>query len=103
MTFRHAACYPPFARLVRFVYSAELEAECRQSAEHLRHVLARAIKEESLPEAEVIGPAPCFVARVKDRYYWQVIVRASGTKRLHALLDHVPPGWTIDVDPVDLL
>jgi len=105
LSFRKAARYPPFARLIRFVYSAEGEQQCRQSAENLRAILRRAIVEESLSDTEIIGPAPCFAARVKDRYNWQLIVRTGSrtNKDLRRLLDHVPPGWAIDVDPVDLL
>jgi primosomal protein N' (replication factor Y) len=105
MSFRETARYPPFARLIRLVYSNEDESRCRQSAVNLRSILERAIVEQAATGGEIIGPAPCFVARMKNRYYWQVIVRgpATGAKQLHALLDYVPPGWTIDVDPVDLL
>jgi primosomal protein N' (replication factor Y) len=105
MSFRAAACYPPFARLIRFVYSSEGESQCHQSAENLRHILERAIREQQIEGAELIGPAPCFVAKVKNRYFWQLIARRpAGTGRgLHALLDYVPAGWAIDVDPVDLL
>lgn len=105
MSFRQSACYPPFARLLRLVYSAEREENCRQSAHNLRAILERAIGEEGVPGTELIGPAPCFVARVKNRYYWQVIIRAGrdGSRELHRLLDYVPAGWTVDVDPVDLL
>lgn len=107
MSFRRATRYPPFARLVRFVYSAEHESLCRQSAQNLRSILERAIETGRLDGVEIIGPAPCFVARVKGRYYWQVIARSSAPNgqvaALHRLLDYVPTGWTIDVDPVDLL
>jgi primosomal protein N' (replication factor Y) len=105
MAFRESARYPPFARLIRFVYSNERESLCRQSAANLRAILEKAIQEEALNGAEIIGPAPCFVARMKNRYYWQIIARGggNGSASLHALLDYIPPGWTIDVDPVDLL
>lgn len=105
MSFRQSALYPPFARLVRFVYSSEGETQCRRSAENLRAILANAIDAEKLSGMEIIGPAPCFAARVKNRYYWQVIVRARARANsdLHRLLDYVPPGWAVDVDPVDLL
>lgn len=101
MAFRRSARYPPFARLVRFVYTSEQEWQCKESAQNLRAILERAISQEGTAGAEVIGPAPCFVARVKDRYYWQVIVRSLGDP--HPLLDYVPSGWSVDVDPVDLL
>ncbi|HEX6508866.1 MAG TPA: primosomal protein N' [Chloroflexota bacterium] len=105
IVFREGARYPPFARLMRFVYSAERESLCRQSAANLRSILERAIEAEELRGAEIIGPAPCFVARIKNRYYWQIIARGGEGRNssLHPLVDYVPPGWTIDVDPVDLL
>src|SRR5947209_14629356 len=105
MSFRHSACYPPFARLVRLVYSDEDESRCRKAATNLRTIFERGIEEAELNSITIIGPAPCFVARVKNRYYWQVIARgpAGNIRQLHTLLDYVPPGWTIDVDPVDLL
>jgi primosomal protein N' (replication factor Y) len=105
MSFRHAAQYPPFARMIRFVYSSEEHDRCHQAASNLRAILKKAIREEGLPGIEIIGPAPCFVAKVKGRYYWQLIARgpAGGGKGLHRLLEYVPPGWSIDVDPVDLL
>lgn len=104
VAFRQSAGYPPFARMIRFVYSSEREGSCRQSSQNLRAILERAILEEGLHGAEMIGPAPCFVAKIKNRYQWQLIARGSGPGvDLHPLLDHVPPGWTVDVDPVDLL
>ena len=48
MSFRESALYPPFARLIRFVYSNELESLCRQSAGNLRAILERAIVGEDL-------------------------------------------------------
>jgi len=106
MSFRESAGYPPFARLVRFVYSSEVEQACRQSALNLRAIFERGIDEEGLTGVDLIGPAPCFIARIKNRYYWHLIARAGGSdgpSRLHRLLDYVPPGWVVDVDPVDLL
>lgn len=104
LQFRVSACYPPFARLVRFVYSSGSEGACRESAENLKSILRRAIEEESLAGIELIGPAPCFISKIKNRYYWQLIARGDAPNRdVHPLLDHVPAGWTVDVDPVDLL
>ncbi len=111
MSFRRSAWYPPFARLIRFVYTAKSENDCRHSATKLRAILQQAIDEGNGNGDEIIGPAPCFVARVNDRYFWQLIARSrlqpgASTRShsgLHYLLDHVPPGWKVDVDPVDLL
>jgi primosomal protein N' (replication factor Y) len=105
IAFRRAAGYPPFTRMIRFVYSSENLDQCRQSAANFRAVIERAMAEDGLSGIELIGPAPCFVARVKSRYYWQLIARGVGRTGggLQGLLDYVLPGWSVDVDPVDLL
>jgi primosomal protein N' (replication factor Y) len=106
MRFREAACYPPFARLIRFVYSDERGDACALSARNLRAILEKAIAAEQFKGAEIIGPAPCFIGRIKNRYYWQIIARiptGANPRGLHPLLDYVPPGWVVDVDPTDLL
>lgn len=105
MTFRLAACYPPFARMVRFVYSGEQPDLVQQSAHNLRSILEKGMAEAGITDVEIIGPAPCFVARARGRYYWQIIARGRGpaNTNLQKLLEYVPAGWTIDVDPVDLL
>ncbi|MGH2447992.1 MAG: replication restart helicase PriA, partial [Chloroflexota bacterium] len=102
MSFRRDAGYPPFSRLLRFVYSDEDEVRCHDAARLLRAALLRAVEENNI-SADVIGPAPCFIAKIKNRYFWQIIVRGSGGAALHSLLDYVTAGWTVDVDPVDLL
>jgi primosomal protein N' (replication factor Y) len=105
MSFRQAAGYPPHARLARFVYTAENAESCRQSAMSFRKLLENAVAQDGFEGIELIGPAPCFAARVNSSYRWQIIARAgqkSGV-RLAQLRDYMPRGWSIDVDPVDLL
>lgn len=103
IAFRRSARYPPFARLVRFIYSSEDPEDCRHAAEYLQTVLHAAIENGELPPLDVIGPAPSFTARAKGRYFWQAIVRADEGHSWGRLFDYVPTGWAIDVDPVDLL
>jgi primosomal protein N' (replication factor Y) (superfamily II helicase) len=105
IAFRRTACYPPFARMIRFVYSSQDLDQCKQSAANFRAVIERAMRDDELSGIELIGPAPCFVAKVKSRYYWQLIARGTGRTGggLQSLLDYVLPGWSVDVDPVDLL
>ena len=55
-----------------------------------------------LTDVEVIGPAPAFPERVKGRYRWHTILRG---RDLHSFLEGmpIPPGWTVDIDPVTVL
>ncbi len=96
--FRAEAGYPPFAQLLRLVYTDEDEAACRAAGEALAARLRAALP--LVRHGEVVGPAPCFIGKIEGRYLWQVLVRADD---VHPLLPLVPPGWTRDVDPVSLL
>ncbi len=102
MEFRHRQVYPPYARLVRLIYSNSDESQCRRQAETLFHVLKNRIDRLGLPGISLIGPAPCFMSRINGRYRWHLIVRARDPL---ALLrdDPPPPGWQVDVDPLDVL
>lgn len=100
--FRREQGYPPFGRLVRFVYSASDERRCWREAGRLRRALHERIETLADPELRLIGPAPCYAQRVRGRFRWQIVVRGE---QLEPLLDGLvlPPGWIIDVDPVNLL
>lgn len=96
--FRQEAGYPPFARLLRLVYSDPHEDVCKAEGERLAARLRAALS--LVRGGEVVGPAPCFIGKIEGRYLWQVLVRADD---VHPLLSLVPPGWTRDVDPMSLL
>jgi len=101
MRFRRDTAYPPAARLIRLVYSSPSEEDCRRAGIELRAALVAVGEDDAT--TDVIGPAPCFAARVRGKHYWQIILRAPTLAALRPLLDYVPAGWSIDVDPIDLL
>jgi primosomal protein N' len=54
-----------------------------------------------LPDIDVLGPTPPQVARVRGRYRWALLVEGIEPAALVRELD-LPPGWVIDVDPVNV-
>lgn len=102
LDFRRRHRYPPFSRLVRFVFRHADEAVCAREGERFLRMLAATVERVGLEEVDIMGPTPCFAAKARGRYQWQLVVRST---RLDALLAdlRVPPAWQIDVDPLSLL
>jgi primosomal protein N' (replication factor Y) len=102
LDFRHRHRYPPFSRLARFVYRHADEAICAREGDKLARTIALIAEHEGVADLDIMGPTPCFAAKVRDLYQWQVILRSG---ELDAVLRElrVPGGWQVDVDPVSML
>jgi primosomal protein N' (replication factor Y) len=103
--------YPPFARLLRLEYRHRDPVEAEKQAQQLAETLKaqntlQAIRTipENLPRLsnyDIIGPAPCFFAKMNDIYRWQVILR--GPEPIAQIKTKISDGWRIEVDPPSLL
>jgi primosomal protein N' (replication factor Y) len=93
--------YPPFNRLVRLEYRAfdpvKAEAEARAMAARL----SKDIVTEARIQTDLIGPVPCFFAKVGGWYRWQVVLRGPDPASL--LRGKLLSNWRVEVDPVSLL
>ncbi|MDW8215407.1 MAG: helicase-related protein, partial [Roseiflexaceae bacterium] len=102
IAFRRQTGYPPFARMVRFVYGAGSDARARRAAEALAGELRTLAAKLLSDDWRLIGPAPAFFRVQRNRYRWHLILCAADpTPILNAL--RLPPGWMIDIDPVHVL
>ena len=97
--YRRRYNYPPFSRLVRLVYSHINEELCRREAERVYHLIADS---RQLTAGSIIGPVPAFAFRARGRYRWQLFLRGPDPTRIVSRVT-LPPGWTIDVDPVGMV
>jgi len=98
---RRALAYPPFSRLVRLEFrhreAALAQEQALKTAEALRDRLAA----QELHQTDMIGPAPCFYARLRGEHRWQIVLR--GPDPLDLLRGDIPKDWRIEVGPVSLL
>jgi primosomal protein N' (replication factor Y) (superfamily II helicase) len=110
IAFRRQTGYPPFTRLVRFVYAGTNDERSRRAAEALAEEI-RALGDRLgsasgsgpwLGDWGVIGPAPAFFHRQRNRFRWHVLLRAEDPAPLLERL-RLTPGWSVDVDPVHVL
>ncbi|MCC7103776.1 MAG: primosomal protein N' [Chloroflexi bacterium] len=100
--FRREHGYPPFGRIVRFILSGSNEQRNWQETQRLRRELRARTATLGRPDIRLLGPAPCYFERLRGRWRWQLLALGDS---LEALLDDLvlPPGWVLDVDPMDLL
>lgn len=104
LAFRRQLDYPPFSRLVRLVYSHSNAGRAETEARGVATQVQQEIRRQQLNGLSLVGPAPCFITRVRGRYRWQIIVRGhSGDASAAVRALSLPLGWQIDVDPQNLL
>jgi primosomal protein N' (replication factor Y) len=100
--FRHQQAYPPFRALTRLVLTGAGAQAMETEAGRVTDEINRRCADLGLADLQIIGPAPAFVHRLRGRYRWSIVLagRDAGT-----VLDAVPlsRGWSVDVDPMDLL
>jgi len=104
--FRQQMGYPPFSRLIRLVRSDTSPARCQQQAHELASTLHATIQQNHLDGCSIIGPAPCFLSRLRGRWRWQIIVRVPpSTETPDPLVSRLvrAPEWRVDIDPLDML
>jgi len=111
--FRRILNYPPFSRLVQLRLDGADPGEVEASAKTLAAALrGRPSGDGSAREpAEILGPAPCPIYKLRNRYRWQLLLKGKHIATLHRLASHarllVRPRRRvrlhIDVDPVSML
>ncbi len=93
--------YPPFSRLVRLLYHHAMPGKAEEEANKMAASLQNWVQTSGHTRTEIIGPAPCFYARLNGQYRWQIILRGPDPAPIVA---GKPLGdWRVQVDPVNLL
>lgn len=100
--YRRQFGYPPFTRLVRLIYGHTNSYRCQREAERVGRLLLAERDKRGISDLNFIGPAPAFIAKLRGRFWWQIILR--GTEPAKLITDvPLPRGWMVDVDPVGLV
>jgi primosomal protein N' (replication factor Y) len=108
---RRELMYPPFARMALVRIEGQAPSSVSTLAAKVAALLGRFAKPEAM---RVLGPAPAPIERIKNRYRWQVVVKAQVLADMRTALasmrgeiaplaerDDVRLG--IDVDPINML
>ena len=105
--------YPPYVRIANVVVSGTQEEATARLATRTAAWLHKLLAARPAPGVMIIGPAPCPVERVKNRWRWHVLIKADRPQDLgrvgRYLVERfeVPKQFglrlTLDRDPVALL
>ncbi len=102
---------PPFSRLTRIVVSDPREPRSREAARSLAEDIRKAGSELDALDVDVMGPMPCALARLRNSYRFELIVRCASAKQMQRLVDRIrgsrmlavkANSVVVDVDPVSL-
>ena len=84
VAFRHEAGYPPFAHFIRLIVIHESEEQVIRAARELRGELDAGLRPEDWRHlatqktpAQILGPAPAFISKLRNRYRWQILVKGK--------------------------
>jgi primosomal protein N' (replication factor Y) (superfamily II helicase) len=105
--------YPPNVRLVNIVFSGLVEESTAQLAIHAGEWLRELITTRAGNEVTVVGPAPCPIERIKNRWRWHVLLKSEHPAELTRVSRYFMERFevpstaqlrvTLDRDPVALL
>ncbi|HUE96287.1 MAG TPA: primosomal protein N', partial [Longimicrobiaceae bacterium] len=111
---RRSPRYPPFCRLVNIVVSGRDEMATQEAAERAAQWIRGLLTKQRLTEPELIGPAPCAIERIRDRWRWHLLLKAEDPRLLGRVSRYFAERFrvtggkhdlrvAIDRDPVALL
>ncbi|MBP6407481.1 MAG: primosomal protein N' [Fusobacteriaceae bacterium] len=102
---RKTLSYPPFTRIINIVLSSEDEKLLIQKSKEFKEII-------KCDGVEIYGPIPCAIARIKNRFRYQIFVKGTRDKiRVFkkGLYEKIQKSKnnklriTVDVDPINLL
>jgi primosomal protein N' (replication factor Y) len=96
---------PPFSRLVRWILQDARESRLQREAEEFTQAVRHAAGAAGAAGAEVFGPHPSPLERIRGRYRYDVLLRTAVLNKLRRDVRPQPrvERLTVDVDPVSML
>jgi primosomal protein N' (replication factor Y) len=108
---RRELMYPPFARMALVRIEGPHSAAVAELAVAAAAHLARAARPDAM---RVLGPAPAPIERIRNRYRWQVVLKAIDLNEMRTALSAMRSALApqaerekihlmLDIDPVNML
>lgn len=86
--FRKLLHYPPFTNLLRVVASSTEEDAARMGCEKIAAYI-REITDANEEYLELLGPAPCPLAKIKNRHRYQLIIKCDSLLLITSIAEYI--------------
>lgn len=111
LAFRSQYAYPPYWRLAMIKVSSLDKAKGMAAAQFLANRGLGFLKANPLPsDLKILGPSPSPLGRIRNRYRFQILIKAQSSNALHSLLNFIlkvdTPNGTkvqVDIDPMNMM
>lgn len=95
---RKTNLYPPYGSLIKIIIDNPNFAKAEAEAEKIF------IQLKTLPKhLTILGPAPAYFSKIKDKYRWQIIIKSSQKIPPHIFRPIIPDTVHIEYNPPSLL
>jgi len=94
--------YPPYSEMIKLIFQHHDNGVAENAAVSLVNIL----KKNKSQTIEILGPLPSYVAKVRGRFRWYVVLKIPkniSDKSKNEIMSQVPDNWIIDRNPDSLL
>lgn len=92
--------WPPYTRIVKLSFSHRDKSASTRAAAVGAERIRRSIEYLKAGGTHLLGPAPALVEKSGGRWTQTLIIKSSlSPAKLRELLQYIPEGWVVDVDP----
>ena len=110
---RRSPAYPPFVSLANVIVSGESETGAAEATLAAVAWVRQLLQRTGTNDVEVVGPAPCPIDRIKDRWRWHFLLKATRPATLTRVAHYIAERYVlprasglrliVDRDPAALL
>ena len=99
--------YPPFSELVTFIKNHRNNRAAKNELLKFKNLLEKLFerKKINISQCELIGPNPAFIPKIRNQFYWQLILKIKKNNQMIKNLTYpfIPSSFTVDVNPESLV
>ncbi|MGV3707922.1 MAG: replication restart helicase PriA, partial [Gemmatimonas sp.] len=92
---RESPAYPPFVAVANVIVSGEDEQGTAAAALHASSWVHRLIERTGTTGVEIVGPAPCPIDKIKDRWRWHFLLKADKPATLTRVASYLAERYAI--------